>query len=347
MSAEAQNAPPPAAAASGPYAKAGVDVASAAKLTNTFAKIALPTARRGLVGSIGSFAGLFDISALPYRRPLLVSATDGVGTKLLLAKQQGRLDGIGQDLVAMCANDILCCGAEPLFFLDYFACGRLDSEQARQLVSSIAQACQEIDCALLGGETAEMPGLYREGDFDLAGFCVGAVEAERLLEPANVKPGDAIIALPSSGVHSNGYSLVRKLLDESPPPPPHIMEALLKPTTLYTPALRKPLERGGIRALAHITGGGLRDNLARVLPEGLGASIDLNWALAPVFEWIAKQARLDTPALLEIFNGGVGMVAITSAEHSDQLLDDLADLPAWRLGTVLARQGRDPVSINP
>ncbi len=324
-----------------PYAAAGVDVRKAERLTGEFARLGRETHRKGLVGSIGSFAGLFDLSELPYKQPLLVSSTDGVGTKLLLAQAHKRLDGIGQDLVAMCVNDILCCGAEPLFFLDYFACGTLDHDQACAVVASISRACKLAGCALIGGETAEMPGLYRRGEFDLAGFCVGAVERDQLLRSENVHESDIVVALASSGPHSNGYSLIRKLLDEGKQPPPEVLDDLLTPTTIYNPHLLPLIAEGRLGALAHITGGGLTGNLARCLPAHLAAYIRYDWELPRVFAWIAQAGKLDTSVLLDTFNAGVGMTAIVTPANLDLVLGQLkaGGLTAWPIGKIGARTG--------
>ncbi|MCA8837975.1 MAG: phosphoribosylformylglycinamidine cyclo-ligase [Proteobacteria bacterium] len=333
-----------------PYAAAGVDVRKAERLTGEFARLGRETHRKGLVGSIGSFAGLFDLSVLPYKKPLLVSSTDGVGTKLLLAQAHKRLDGIGQDLVAMCVNDILCCGAEPLFFLDYFACGTLDHDQACAVVASISRACQLAGCALIGGETAEMPGLYRHGEFDLAGFCVGAVEGAKLLRNEDVCVDDVVVALASSGPHSNGYSLIRKLLADGVQPPPEVLDDLLTPTTIYNPHLLPLLaeESCGIRALAHITGGGLTGNLARCLPATLAAFIRFDWELPRVFAWLAQAGKLETAVLLDTFNAGVGMTAVVSPDDLDKVISRLqaGGLTAWPIGHIGARTGSSVVYVD-
>ena len=270
------------------YADAGVDIAAGDALVRRIAPAARSTDRPGVMGALGGFGALFDIGAAGYRDPILVAATDGVGTKLKVAIEAKRLAGLGQDLVAMCVNDLACQGADPLFFLDYLATGRLDVDQAAELVEGIAAACAAVDCALIGGETAEMPGLYRPGEFDLAGFAVGAVERDKVL-PAGVGVGDVLVGLPSSGLHSNGYSLVRRLVedegldwaDKGPFGESGLAEMLLAPTRLYVHAIRAARAAGGLRAAAHITGGGVTENLPRVLPDGCGTVVDLELVDTP------------------------------------------------------------------
>ncbi len=301
------------------YAGAGVDIEAGNRLVRAIAEDARSTAVPGVMGAIGGFGGLFDLKATGLSDPILVAGTDGVGTKVKLAAACGLYDGIGSDLVAMCANDVLVQGAMPLFFLDYYATGKLDVAVGEKVVKGIAAACREAECALLGGETAEMPGVYAEGDFDLAGFCVGAVERDRLLPRADLQPGDLVLGLTASGAHANGFSLIRRIVEESglrlDEPCPFedgtLGEALLRPTRIYVRALKPALTTGRIKALAHITGGGLVENVPRVLPEGLAAILDGgSWPVPPLFGWLAATGRVPQEEMLRTFNCGIGMVAI-------------------------------------
>lgn len=300
------------------YADAGVDIDAGNALVDRIKPAAKRTSRPGVMAGLGGFGALFDLKAAGYSDPVLVAATDGVGTKLRIAIDTGLVDTIGIDLVAMCVNDLICQGAEPLFFLDYFATGKLDVDSAARIVEGIAEGCVRADCALIGGETAEMPGMYADGDFDLAGFAVGAMERGRAL-PHGVEEGDVLIGLPSDGVHSNGYSLVRRIVEMSglgwddpcPWADATLGAELLAPTRLYVKAAMQLIDEGAVRALAHITGGGLTENLPRVLPDTLSADIDLNsWRLPPVFQWLAERGGLDEAELLKTFNAGIGMVAV-------------------------------------
>ena len=298
------------------YADAGVDIDAGNDLVERIKPAARRTNRPGVMSGLGGFGALFDLKAAGYKDPVLVAATDGVGTKLRIAIDTGNVDTIGIDLVAMCVNDLVCQGAEPLFFLDYFATGKLETEAAARVVEGIAEGCVQSRCALIGGETAEMPGMYAEGDFDLAGFAVGAMERGGTL-PAEVAEGDVLLGLASSGVHSNGYSLVRKLVELSglgweadcPWADGTLGAALLAPTRLYVAAALAAIEAGGVHALAHITGGGITENLPRVLPEGQGALVDLDaWTLPPVFRWLAETGGMEQAELLKTFNCGLGMI---------------------------------------
>ncbi|MAM61113.1 phosphoribosylformylglycinamidine cyclo-ligase [Maritimibacter sp. UBA3975] len=300
------------------YADAGVDIDAGNALVERIKPAAKRTNRPGVMAGLGGFGALFDLKAAGYTDPVLVAATDGVGTKLRIAIDTGKVDTIGIDLVAMCVNDLVCQGAEPLFFLDYFATGKLAVEDAAQIVEGIAEGCLQSGCALIGGETAEMPGMYADGDFDLAGFAVGAMERGGAL-PAHVGEGDVLLGLASSGVHSNGYSLVRKLVEvsglgwDSPNPfgEGTLGDALLAPTRLYVKPALAAIRTGGVHALAHITGGGLTENLPRVLPEGGQATLDLDaWTLPPVFAWLAETGAMDEAELLKTFNCGIGMVLV-------------------------------------
>lgn len=305
------------------YADAGVDIDAGNTLVERIKPAAKRTNRAGVMAGLGGFGAMFDLKGAGYSDPILVAATDGVGTKLRIAIDTGLVDGVGIDLVAMCVNDLVCQGAEPLFFLDYFATGKLELDQATRIINGIATGCEMSGCALIGGETAEMPGMYPAGDFDLAGFSVGAMERGAEL-PRDVAAGDVLLGLASNGVHSNGYSLVRAIVDRSgldwgdasPFGTGTLGEALLAPTTLYVKGAVAAL--GDLHALAHITGGGLTENLPRVLPDGLGADIDLDaWTLLPVFKWLAEQGGMDHAEMLKTFNCGIGMVAAVAPDRAD------------------------------
>ena len=326
------------------YAGAGVDIDAGDALVERVKPAARATERPGTLGGLGGFGALFDPRAAGYADPLLVAATDGVGTKLRVAIDTGRLDGVGQDLVAMCVNDLICQGAEPLFFLDYLATGRLDVDAAARVVEGVARACAASGCALIGGETAEMPGLYAGGDFDLAGFAVGAVERDAVL-PAAVAEGDVVLGLASDGVHSNGFSLVRRVVeaaglgwdDAAPFGGGTLGAALTAPTRLYVRPVLAAIRAGGVHALAHVTGGGLPGNLPRVLPEGLGARIDLSrWTRPPVFDWLAEAGGIEADEMLRTFNCGIGMVVVCAPDRADTLRAALegAGERVHRLGRV-------------
>lgn len=309
------------------YADAGVDIDAGNAFVDKIKPLAKRTMRSGVMSGLGGFGGLFDLKAAGYKDPILVAATDGVGTKLRIAIETGQLETIGVDLVAMCVNDLVCQGAEPLFFLDYFATGKLDVTDAARVVSGIAEGCAQSGCALIGGETAEMPGMYQKNDFDLAGFSVGALERGCSL-PANVAEGDMLLGLRSSGVHSNGYSLVRKLVELSGlpwnAPSPFgsgtLGEALLMPTRLYVKQVLAVLAQGGLHGLAHITGGGLSENIPRVLNAQQGVSINLeSWALPELFQWLAQQGGLSQAEMLKTFNCGIGMVLVVAPAAQAQI----------------------------
>jgi phosphoribosylformylglycinamidine cyclo-ligase len=301
------------------------------------------------MSGLGGFGALFDLKGAGYVDPILVAATDGVGTKLRIAIDTGHVDTIGIDLVAMCVNDLVCQGAEPLFFLDYFATGKLELDQATRIINGIAAGCEASGCALIGGETAEMPGMYHKGDFDLAGFAVGAMERGADL-PAGVIAGDVLLGLASSGVHSNGYSFVRKVVEmsglgwdaASPFGDGTLGDALLAPTRLYVRSCLAAIRAGGVHALAHITGGGLTENPPRVIPEGLACEIDLSsWTLPPVFKWLARTANMSQPELLKTFNCGIGMIVIVGADRADDLATLLraAGETVVPLGRVIEGEG--------
>ena len=314
------------------YAEAGVDIDAGNALVDRIKPAAAATKRPGVMSGLGGFGALFDLKAAGYDDPILVAATDGVGTKLKIAIDTGLYDTIGIDLVAMCVNDLVCQGAEPLFFLDYFATGKLEVDAAARIIAGIAEGCRLSGCALVGGETAEMPGMYAPGDFDLAGFAVGAMNRGAAL-PAGVQAGDVLLGLASDGVHSNGYSLVRRVVERSglawDAPAPFTQgslgAALLAPTRLYVKPALAAIRAGGVHGLAHITGGGLTENLPRVLPEGLGAQIDLGaWSLPPVFKWLATEGGLSQAEMLKTFNAGIGMVLVVAADRADALGAELA-----------------------
>ena len=331
------------------YADAGVDIDAGNALVERIKPAAKRTARSGVMSGLGGFGALFDLKAAGYSDPVLVAATDGVGTKLRIAIDTGEVDGVGIDLVAMCVNDLVCQGAEPLFFLDYFATGRLEMDKAARIIEGIAKGCELSGCALIGGETAEMPGMYPDGDFDLAGFSVGAMERGQDL-PSGVVEGDVLLGLASDGVHSNGYSLVRKLVEVSglgwdadcPWAEGTLGAALLTPTRLYVKQALAAVKSGGVHALAHITGGGLTENLPRVLPEGLGADINLDaWELPEVFKWLAATGGMAEAELLKTFKSGIGMILSVDANEADRLkaLLEAEGETVSVLGAVTAGEG--------
>jgi phosphoribosylformylglycinamidine cyclo-ligase len=314
------------------YKDAGVDIDAGEELVRRISPLAKATARLGADAALGGFGGLFDIKALGMNDPILVAGNDGVGTKLEIALAAGLHDGIGQDLVAMCVNDVLAQGAEPLFFLDYYACGKLDLDVATAVVGGIARACKEAGCALIGGETAEMPGMYSDAKYDLAGFTVGAVERVNIMPKLDtMRAGDIMVALPSSGPHSNGYSLIRKVValsglawDALCPfsDGQTLAQALLTPTRLY-PALALPLIRAGLlKGLAHITGGGLTDNIPRMLPKHLAPAIDWQaWSFPPVFQWLQATGGISDAEMARTFNCGIGLVACVSAHDLPTVME--------------------------
>ena len=309
------------------YKEAGVDIDAGDALVEAIKPLAKSTARPGSDAGLGGFGAFFDLARAGYRDPVLVATTDGVGTKLKLAIETGGHEGIGIDLVAMCVNDLIVQGAEPLFFLDYYASGRLEVETGRKIIAGIADGCRMAGCALIGGETAEMPGLYRESDYDLAGFAVGAVERGAAITGERVKPGDVVLALASSGVHSNGYSLVRKVVADaglalSKPAPfasnLSLGEVLLEPTRIYVKSGLAAARSGKVKAFAHITGGGLIENIPRVLPDGTCAALDAaRWELPVVFGWLAKTGRIAPEEMARTFNCGIGMVVVTAPEDAN------------------------------
>ena len=319
--------------------------------------MAAATARKGVASGLGGFGAAFDLKAAGYTDPILVSGTDGVGTKLMVAIAAGRHDTVGIDLVAMCVNDLVVQGAEPLFFLDYFATGRLEVAAGTAIVSGIAEGCRQAGCALIGGETAEMPGMYADGDYDLAGFAVGAVERGAVLTGESIEAGDVVFGLASSGLHSNGFSLVRKVvevagLDYARPAPfdggRSLAEALLEPTRIYVRSCLAALQGGGVRGLAHITGGGLVDNIPRVLPGGLGVRLDgAAWPVPGVFGWLAAAGGIAESEMARTFNCGIGMAVIAESARAKAVRQALsgAGETVFAIGTVVARESHEPAVV--
>ena len=336
------------------YADAGVSIEHGNELVDRIKKATAATRRPGVQGNLGGFGAMFDIGALGYKHPVLVSGTDGVGTKIKLAIEANEHDTIGIDLVAMCVNDLIVQGADPLFFLDYFASSRLDVDVAERVINGIAEGCKLAGCSLVGGETAEMPGMYADGDYDLAGFCVGAVEKEEIIDGSRVEHGDMLIALPSSGCHSNGYSLVRKIIKDTNQDLQMgidgrtLIECLLEPTRIYVQTVLSLSKKVRLKAVAHITGGGLTENIPRVIPDGNDINIDLSsWTLSPLFEWLQESGNVEQHEMLKTFNCGVGLVLCVSAEDADktvQLLQELNE-SAWKIGQIV-NNGNKSASVN-
>ena len=327
------------------YRDAGVDIDAGDALVDRIKPHAKKTMRPEVLGGIGGFGALFELTG-KYKEPVLVSGTDGVGTKLKLAFQMNKHDTIGQDLVAMSVNDILVQGAEPLFFLDYFACGKLDVGTGEQVVSGIAKGCELSGCALIGGETAEMPGMYPPGEYDLAGFAVGAVEKSRIITGQTIKPGDAVLGLASSGPHSNGYSLVRKIVEVSGADlnsafhGKTLGETLLEPTRIYVKSMLALMNELPVKGLAHITGGGLLENIPRILAENLTAVLDGKaWSFPPVFQWLMEQGKVELREMHRTFNCGIGMVVVVDAENAERAAEFLGKQgeTVYRLGRIEQR----------
>lgn len=340
------------------YKDAGVDIDAGSELVERIKPLAKSTERQGCMSGLGGFGAFFDIGALGMKDPLIVSSTDGVGTKLKIAIKTKNHKNIGIDLVGMCVNDILCQGAEPLFFLDYFATGGLNLEIAESVIAGIARGCKESGCALVGGETAEMPGMYAKEDYDLAGFAVGAVERDQTLPKLDeIKNGDILIAIPSNGLHSNGFSLVRKVTEDNEfsydEPAPFdesitLGEALLAPTRLYVKGVLPAIKEGLVKAAAHITGGGITENLPRVLPNNVASEIDMtSWQIPGVFMWLAKQGNINTAEMLKTFNCGVGMILVVSPENAEQtmkVLEENGEKP-FKIGCLVEKQNEEDNNV--
>jgi phosphoribosylformylglycinamidine cyclo-ligase len=336
------------------YADAGVSIDRGNELVRRIKRHVKSTDRPGVMGSIGGFGGLFDLSALSYRNPVLVSGTDGVGTKLKLAIESGKHDTIGIDLVAMCVNDLLVQGAEPLFFLDYYASGKLDVDVAESVIQGIAAGCRMSACALIGGETAEMPGMYHGNDYDLAGFCVGIVEKDNIIDGSTIQAGDVALCIASSGAHSNGYSLIRKVLAESGVALTEklgtrtLIEILLEPTRIYVKPVHELLRQITVKGMAHITGGGLIENIPRVLPEDVQININSDsWQWPELFNWLQRAGNIDTKEMYTAFNCGVGLVLVVSQEDADQAIAILTQQgeTAWRLGDIRQRSNAESAQV--
>ena len=336
------------------YRAAGVDIDAGDALVEAIKPLARGTARAGVLGGLGGFGALFDLKAAGFHDPILVSTTDGVGTKLRIAIETGIHDSVGIDLVAMCVNDLIVQGAEPLFFLDYFATGKLDLAQARQVIAGIAEGCRQAGSSLVGGETAEMPGMYAGGDYDLAGFAVGAAERDTLL-PQNVCPGDTLLGLASSGPHSNGFSLIRRIVTASGlgwdalapfAAGEKLGGALMAPTKIYVRSLLALHRAGLLKAAAHITGGGLPGNVPRVLPEGTRAVINSPWSVPPVFSWLARTGGVAPAEMLRVFNCGIGMVIVTAAPETATATLRAAGEIVFPIGRIEAHDGAPTAQIN-
>ncbi len=334
------------------YKDAGVDIDAGNELVERIKPFVKRTRRPEVLAGLGGFGGMFALPPGRYREPVLVSGTDGVGTKLMLAQHLGRHDTIGIDLVAMCVNDVLVQGAEPLFFLDYFACGKLDNDVATAVIAGIAEGCLQAGAALIGGETAEMPDMYSDGDYDLAGFTVGAVEREDLIDGSQIAVGDAIIGLASSGPHANGYSLIRKVLEHAPDAEidgSPASERLLTPTRIYVKPLLSLMQSITVKGLAHITGGGITENIPRVLPGVVDAEIDTSsWSRGPVFDWLADIGNIETAEMRRTFNCGVGMVVIVAAKDAQEAMQVLNNQgeTAWQIGRIIAADADSPRAVQ-
>ena len=337
------------------YSEAGVDIDKGNLFVSRIKSIVADTHRRGVLTDIGGFSGLFAIGNENLKNPVLIASTDGVGTKLTIAKLCNKHDTIGIDLVAMCVNDVLVQGAEPLFFLDYFATGKLDVDTTVAVVGGIAKGCELSGCALIGGETAEMPDMYAPGEYDLAGFTVGAVEKSKLLDGAKVRAGDVLVGLASSGAHSNGYSLIRRIFDRAGRPGDldlggvSLVDALMAPTTLYVKPVLELLKSHDVHAMAHITGGGLSENIIRVVPEGLGLQVDASaWKLPPVFDWLQREGAVADTEMWRTFNCGIGFVLIVAPDQLAALEADLQrlGLAHWQIGQVVKAGNGERVKIG-
>ena len=330
-----------------PYAKAGVNIEKGNELVEQIKASVNATHDRRVLGGIGGFAGLFHLGS-KYKNPVLVGCTDGVGTKVALSKKHNKTHLTGQDLVAMCVNDMVTCGAEPLFFLDYFAASKLEPKSTSKIVKGIANACKKSNCALLGGETAEMPGHYAKGNFDLAGFSVGVVEKTKLIDGKNIKPGHILLGIESSGPHSNGYSLIRSIIQNHKTPDP-ILKALLKPTHLYPEPILELIKKTNVKGMANITGGGLTENIPRILENGLIADIDLSsWKFPKVFKWLQEKGRISQSDMLRIFNCGIGMVCILDKKEIAKAKKILTKykLRSYEIGLITKGDLKEQIQYN-
>ncbi len=324
------------------YKDSGVDITKGNQLIEKIKPIAKSTLRPGVLAGLGGFGAMFEIPIDRYKNPVLISGTDGVGTKLMVAEMLNKHDTIGIDLVAMCVNDLIVQGAEPLFFLDYYATGSLNEEVATSVISGIGEGCIQSGCALIGGETAEMPGMYNGEEYDLAGFCVGIVEKNQIIDGSKVSTGDQIIALGSSGPHSNGYSLIRKVLERSKPSSSQL-NSLIEPTKIYVKSILSLIQNLPVHAISHITGGGLLENIPRVLPKHLAANLDQNsWELPQIFKWLQSEGNIDTMEMYRVLNCGVGMVVIVPKASSDEAINILKSCGenAWLIGEVIDSEGK-------
>ena len=337
------------------YRDAGVDIEKGNELIRRLKETIDNTHRKGVIGGLGGFGGLFDLGSLKYKQPILVSGTDGVGTKIKLAIENNMHDTIGIDLVAMCVNDIIVQGAKPLFFLDYFACSKLDINIAETVINGIGVGCSLAECSLIGGETAEMPGMYKEQDYDLAGFCVGVVEKDEMITGENVAVGDVLIAIASSGCHSNGYSLIRKILNDTNADLSQVIDGeklldhLLTPTRIYVKQILNLMQHISIKSLAHITGGGLIENLPRVIPKDLSVIINTDtWNLPPIFAWLSEQGKINSDEMFKTFNCGIGLVLCVERNNADKTINYLNDNgeTAWVIGSIIKNNGDTKVQIK-
>ena len=335
------------------YSDSGVDIDEANQLIDNIKPIVRQTLNKNVLSNIGGFGALYELDINHYKKPVLVSGTDGVGTKIMLARELSCFDQIGIDLVAMCVNDVITLGAKPLFFLDYFATSKLKSSEATNIIKGIAEGCLQSDIALIGGETAEMPGVYQSGDFDLAGFCVGVVDYEKIIDGQHIKPTDSIIGIESSGPHSNGYSLIRKIIEvnsinlQDKLDNRTLGEAIIQPTTIYAKAINHLQKTYEIHGMAHITGGGFKENIVRILPENINAEIDLNaWQQPKVFNWIQTVGNVDHEEMLRTFNCGIGYVLVVSNSDSKRVINKLAETGhnAFLIGEITT--GKKEVRLN-
>jgi phosphoribosylformylglycinamidine cyclo-ligase len=327
------------------YKDSGVDITKGNQLIEKIKPIAKSTIRPGVLAGLGGFGAMFEIPLDKYKNPVLISGTDGVGTKLKVAEMLKKHDTIGIDLVAMCVNDLIVQGAEPLFFLDYFATGSLNPEIATSVIEGIGEGCRQSGCALIGGETAEMPGMYSGEDYDLAGFCVGIVEKDRIIDGTKVSEGDHIVALGSSGPHSNGYSLIRKVIEKSAPTPDQL-NLLIEPTRIYVRSILSLLNTLPVHAISHITGGGLLENIPRVMPSHLSAKLDsTSWTQPEIFQWIQDQGNIDSAEMYRVLNCGVGMVVVISKDSSNEAINHLnaCGEKAWLIGEVVQFEGEQVI----